>query len=593
MRTIALLALAGGAWLTASAQEPKPKPKAADKGATRADKSEPVPGRKLKKIEGFTFLISDEALRADASGYERPPLAVLEYECKLLTKMLSPKAVDALRRLTVFVDWDESVTVSNGRSGVALASYFGGTPQQSARDGKHPLQAKTVTIHTLRALTEQRQPKFDTRYGCLLLHEFAHAVHDQLFGYDHPGIRAAYEQGMERRLYDKEFYAATNAREFFAEMSCAYLDRLHYFPHNREELKKHDPVTFKTLETVWAGASTSKVAKLPPPHAEARDTGVTLPADVKLGPVLAGPEPGADLSGKVVVLGFWGGEHANVLPRMDRLQAELGEYGLVVLCPQTYVRDDDLVRADAEKRSSRVTVLKTAFVREGKDDFKTQPAGHALVFDGAGKCVYRGSAYAADEPVRAAVGRALMGAALGAGEAPKAFKPVADAFAAGALPAAVAPKLVPLATAGDEDTKAKAKKLQDLILAPGQKALTGAQAASKTDPVGAFHTAEKVAANFKGTPVGAKAASLVTALRTEKSVAAELKARTQAAEIEKLAARLRGQEGSFNPSAPEFQDKHKPALAQLKAQLDQLRKQHPNARATATAEKAALEFGVP
>ncbi|MDY3556953.1 hypothetical protein R5W24_006132 [Gemmata sp. JC717] len=582
MRTLTLLALTACVW-PAGAQEPKPQPKA------QTDKNEPVSGRKTKKIEGFTFLVSDEALAADASKYERPPLEVLEHECKHLTKMLSPKAVDLLRRLTVFVNWDERVSLSNGRQGAALATYYGGGPQLQVKEGRHPLQAKTVTIHSLKSLTEQRQPKDDGRAKSLLLHEFAHAVHDQLFGFDHAGIRAAYEQAMERRLYEKDFYAATNRMEFFAELSCAYLDQLHHYPHNRTELKKHDPVTFKTLESLWAGAATKVTVE--PLYAEKRDTALAFPADVKLGPVLAGPEPPAELKGRVVLVGFWGGAHTNVLNRLDRLQGELGEYGLVVLCPHTYVRDDELVRADGEKRAPRVAVLKSAFVREGPSDFKTQPAGHVLVFDTAGKCVHRGSAYDADEPVRAAVGKALLATAVG-DDVPRAFKPVADAFAAGATPVAVIPKLIPLLTSADEATKTAAKKLHDRIMAPGQKVFDGARAGAKTDPLGSFLAAERVAADFKATPLGPKATALLTNLRGDKAVAAELKARAQAAEIEKTATKLRGQEGSFDPAAAEFQAKHKAALTQLKSQLDQLRKQHPNARATADAEKAAREFGV-
>lgn len=580
MRALSLLALVACVW-PAGAQEPKPQPKA------QVDKNEPVAGRKTRKIEGFTFLVSDEALGADASKYERLPLEVLEDECKHLTKILSPKSVDLLRRLTVFVNWDERVELSNGRAGAALATYYGGNAQHQMKEGRHPLQAKTVTIHSLKSLTEQRQPK-NTHPKSLLLHEFAHAVHDQLFGFDHAGIRAAYEQAMERRLYEKDFYAATNRMEFFAELSCAYLDRLHHYPHNREELKRHDPVTHKTLEGLWAGAATNKATSQ---SSDKPDTALALPADVKLGPTLSGPQPPADLAGKVVLVGFWGGVYTNGLNRLDRLQGELGEYGLVVLCPHTYVRDDDLVREDGEKRAPRVAVLKNAFVREGKSEFKSQPAGQVILFDTTGKCVYRGSVYDADEAIRAAVGKALLTAAVG-DDVPKAFKPVADAFAAGASPVAVVSKLAPLLNSTDADVKAGAKKLQDLILAPGQKALAAAQAGAKADPVTSYLAAERVAADFKNTPLASKATTLLTNLRAEKPVATELKARTQATEIEKLATKLRGQEGSFNPASTEFQNKNKPALAQLKAQLEQLRKQYPSARATADAEKAARELGV-
>lgn len=592
-------------WLLADAQEPKAEPKPANKVPAKADKApakadkpakdEPVQGRKTKKIEGFTFLISDEALTADYSKYERSPLEVLEYECKLLTKMLSPKAVELLRRLTIFVDWDNKVSLSNGRSGTALASYYGGNAQQMAKEGRHPLQAKTVTIHTLKALTDQRQPKYDARTSCLLLHEFAHAIHDQLLSYDHSGILLAYEQAMERRLYEKDSYAATNHREFFAELSCAYLDRLWYYPHNRADLKKHDPVTCKTMETVWKGSSATNTSKVIMAHSQKVSLDVMFPKDIKLGKAIAGPEVvPAKLAGKAVVIGYWGAEFTNVLNRLERLQGELGDYGLVVIGAHAFVQPDEKVKKLAAERGPRIPVFQGVFVREeaGKA-MKGQPGGHALVFDHTGKCLYRGSAYDVDEAARAAVGKLLLSSAVGSEEVPKTFKSVADAFAAGASPVTVVSKLGPLVNSQDADTKSAAKKLADLILAPGEKAFAGAQANVKSDPVAAFIASERVANQYKNTPLATKATALVSKLKSDKAVATELKARTLANQVEQLGNKLRGQAGSYNPSDTDFQKKNRQTLDQLQAILGQLRKQYPSTYATAEAEKVGREFAIP
>ena len=40
---------------------------------------------------------------------------------------------------------------------------------------------------------------------------------------------------------------------------CAYLDELHYFPRNREELKKHDPASYKMLENAWGRKKDEKI----------------------------------------------------------------------------------------------------------------------------------------------------------------------------------------------------------------------------------------------------------------------------------------------------------------------------------------------
>src|SRR5262249_27405088 len=96
---------------------------------------------------------------------------------------------------------------------------------------------------------------------CVILHEIAHAVHDQLLGPENQVVLAAYQQAMQRKLVDKEAYASTNDHEFFAEMTCAYFDQLDYFPRKRSELLKHDPVTHKLLEETWGKAKPIKIAK--------------------------------------------------------------------------------------------------------------------------------------------------------------------------------------------------------------------------------------------------------------------------------------------------------------------------------------------
>ncbi|MBY0456374.1 MAG: hypothetical protein K2V38_03485, partial [Gemmataceae bacterium] len=329
------------------------------------------------------------------------------------------------------------------------------------------------------------------------------------------------------------------------------------------------------------------------PHSAARSLDVSLGTDVRFGPPVLGPaDKLADrLAGKVVVLGFWGGEFSGVLERMDRLADELGPYGLVAVCPYAYQGEVEDIRKKAEARDARSAVVQVAGVNEpGTSGFPSPPGGHAMLFGPDGKCVHRGSAYEVEEPARAAVGRALVAAAVGRAAPPKGLKPVTDAFAAGAGPVAVYPKVAALFASPDEETKAAAKALGELILAPGRRALDDAQAKAKTDPVAAFIEAERVAARFKGTPLEKKAGALAVGLRGERAVAAELKARAAAAEVEKLAGKLRAQPGSFNPTDSRFQSKNQAALAQLKEQLQQLQKQYPTAPATAAAEKIAREF---
>jgi tRNA U38,U39,U40 pseudouridine synthase TruA len=94
----------------------------------------------------------------------------------------------------------------------------------------------------------------------VMLHELAHAYHDQVLGFDHPGVMKRYEAAKEAGLYDRvlhidsqerKHYALTNHKEFFAEMTEAYFGTNDFYPFVRSELKRHDPETYRLLEEIW------------------------------------------------------------------------------------------------------------------------------------------------------------------------------------------------------------------------------------------------------------------------------------------------------------------------------------------------------
>ena len=93
-----------------------------------------------------------------------------------------------------------------------------------------------------------------------MLHELAHAYHDQVLGFDHPRVREAYEaykasgRGDKALLFDGRrvrHYALTNHKEFFAEMTESYFGTNDFFPFNRAELKEAEPEVYKLMVDVW------------------------------------------------------------------------------------------------------------------------------------------------------------------------------------------------------------------------------------------------------------------------------------------------------------------------------------------------------
>ena len=98
------------------------------------------------------------------------------------------------------------------------------------------------------------------RMPLFILHELAHAYHDQLFGFEEARVKAAYQRAAERGDYGAvknhagktmRAYAMTNPMEYFAETTEAFFGHNYFYPFNRDELKKHDPQMYRLLAHLW------------------------------------------------------------------------------------------------------------------------------------------------------------------------------------------------------------------------------------------------------------------------------------------------------------------------------------------------------
>lgn len=220
-----------------------------------------IPGYKKQLIHGFTLLVNDDVYKNnDDKKWRRKPLDVLELELGTIVRRLPDRAVKALQKLLVWVEWYDE---SDPDIGKAVAKYYGASGNLRAwslSKGKHPLKANNIEIINMMSLTREHQPGVKLE-RCVILHEMAHAVHHRDVGFNNPTVRTAYKQAMDRGLYNEAKdvygrthrppYAATNPAEYFAELSCAYLDKLHYFPFTPDDLKKHDPAGYKVMEQIW------------------------------------------------------------------------------------------------------------------------------------------------------------------------------------------------------------------------------------------------------------------------------------------------------------------------------------------------------
>ena len=126
--------------------------------------------------------------------------------------------------------------------------------------GHDPRLAKKVHIPRARSLLDRQQM---LKHPFCVLHELAHAYHDQVLGFDHSPIVEAYEEAKKAGIYENvllftgryaRHYALTDHKEYFAEGSEAYFYRNDFYPFVRAELKEHDPKLHSLLEQIWGPA---------------------------------------------------------------------------------------------------------------------------------------------------------------------------------------------------------------------------------------------------------------------------------------------------------------------------------------------------
>jgi hypothetical protein len=274
------------------------------------------------------------------------------------------------------------------------------------------------------------------------------------------------------------------------------------------------------------------------------------------------------------------------VPHLVRWQDELADFGLVIVAPHRQKATDDEVRSTARARGINYTVT-TGHVSGGKGN----GIPHSFIFDTDGKCVFEGSPADAEKTLRTTFGAALV-AKAGRDSFPKALAAQVDALKAGKPPAGVLAKVQPLTRAPDADTAVAAKALVEALTAPAKESLEAAKAQRADDPLAAYDRAQRLAATFKGSPVGADAAKFFTQLKSDKAVTAELRARPL---LEKVRA-IDQQLGKALDKKEEPDDAFRKAMAgplrQLRDVIAQMKRQAPDARATRDAVVLAEKYGV-
>jgi hypothetical protein len=219
------------------------------------DPTPPAPAYTTLDVEGWQVHVNQRLQPGgDAAEMGKRALALLRvrlYEVKHVV----PDAVHAaLLRVPIWIE------VDNDRQGPGACYHP--SPDWLEEHGFERVKGKAIEI-----CRADNFVNWSHDQPAMLLHELAHAFHDQVLDFEEPRIKAAWERAKESGFYNdvlhisgqrRKHYGLENHKEFFAEMTEAYFGTNDFYPFVRAELKECDLETFKLLEEVWSETRVSE-----------------------------------------------------------------------------------------------------------------------------------------------------------------------------------------------------------------------------------------------------------------------------------------------------------------------------------------------
>jgi hypothetical protein len=216
----------------------------------KADAAKPS-AHVMVDIEGWTVRIDSRLREAPNTELGGKAEALLRAKLADIVTAVPADKVARLRQVPIWLDLTHgSLTSMQYHPGAEWLKGHGFDP--ALVKGLHiPVAARFVS-----ARHQQVQP-------WSVLHELAHAYHDQVLGFESAEVTALWEDYKSSGHGDKvlhvdgrkqRHYALTNPKEFFAEMTEAYFGTNDFFPFVNGELKTAEPKIHALLLRVWGAA---------------------------------------------------------------------------------------------------------------------------------------------------------------------------------------------------------------------------------------------------------------------------------------------------------------------------------------------------
>ena len=201
----------------------------------------------IQTISGWTVHVDEDLLRGEGVDLGKTALRLLDDKLFEISLRLPPKRIEQLQTIHIWIDFDHDLTSMQYHPSKGWLRDNGHDPEMVK--SVHIPRAQRFVDH----VANHAQP-------WALLHELAHAYHDQFLGWNHAAIKQAHQDLVDSGKYEsvlhingrmREHYALTNQKEFFAEMSEAFLGTNDFYPFVRGELRVALPETYSLMKSIW------------------------------------------------------------------------------------------------------------------------------------------------------------------------------------------------------------------------------------------------------------------------------------------------------------------------------------------------------
>ena len=168
----------------------------------------------------------------------------LKQDLVSIEKLIPKKFLQEFQKVKIWISF-------NSQAGAA----YHPSEQWLRNNNRHIPMAKSIEIQNAQHYVDwvKHQPM-------IMLHELSHAYHHQVLGFNHKGIKKAFENAKQAGIYEsiehisgkkQKAYAMSNEKEYFSELTEAYFGKNDFFPFTREDLKKHDPKGYQLMKKIW------------------------------------------------------------------------------------------------------------------------------------------------------------------------------------------------------------------------------------------------------------------------------------------------------------------------------------------------------